>query len=97
MASIPSRTTGWSSTHNTRIFLASFMNSFRPACLFGKPFSEAESAVPHLAWAFESTIFQLGNAIYLPSANRSCANHPDTPDAPEPTNRFPYLYLRDFE
>src|SRR5260370_40479957 len=96
IAAIPSRTIGWSSTHNTRIFPAVFMNWFRPVPAIGIPLSEPQSAVPYSASAFESTIFQLRNAICLPGGTRNESNRLGRGDAPERTNELPYLGQSDF-
>src|SRR6266849_9624656 len=96
IAAIPSRTTGWSSTHNTRIFPVSFMNLFRPVCLRENRFLLACSAILYPALDFESPVFQLPDAIYLQGANRNETNHPGRGVGPEQTNQLPYLRLRDF-
>src|SRR5260370_5446560 len=96
IAAIPSRTTGWSSTHNTRIFPVSFMNLSCQSHLPMNRFRHASSAALYPSLAFESAFFQLRNATCLLGANRIDAHHPGTGDASERTNSLPYLRLRDF-
>src|SRR4029077_11741401 len=96
IAAIPSRTTGWSSTHNTRIFPASFMSLSRPVFLLAHLFLWACSAAVYPALAFESLVFRLRNAMCLRGANRTDAQPPGTEDAPEQIKKLPCLCLRDF-
>src|SRR5258708_6940008 len=95
IAAIPSRTIGWSSTHNTRIFPPSFMNLFRPY-LFGNCFQWPCSALPCPTSELEFRSFQLRIAIYLPDANRNVANHHRKRNVPERTNPLLCLRRRDF-
>src|ERR1700682_428329 len=91
IAASPSRTTGWSSTHNTRILPPSFMNLFRPvhACVLAM--SSAE--VPCRAWMLESTVSELRSAIFPLGASRKGASHLGKGVLPEPTNSLPYPRL----
>src|SRR4029077_9298338 len=95
IAAIPSRTIGWSSTHNTRILPPSFMNLFRPY-LFGNCFQWPCPAVLCSTWEFESRSFQLRIAIYPLGANRNVANHHRRRNVPERTNQLLCLRRRDF-
>src|SRR5580700_151558 len=95
IASSPSRTTGWSSTHKIRIFLVSFMKLFRPIYPLKNRFPGACPALPHRISAYEFPVFELRNATPVRNEWWNETHPPGRGDSPERTNRLPYLRRRD--